>query len=148
MNPTIQMTLRAGIYAVVILAGGGCAEPRVASLPPVGPVPGPGVAAGTSPTGYLIVYTAWVQPKMFPDTMYAPHTGYVIYDRHGAYVRTVRNHLGAWDETPDLVALAPGNYTVAAQTESGIDLRVPVTVRRSRTTVVDLQWRDRHLVNL
>ncbi len=135
--------LRCGLIGLLIVTASGCAlnpaNPVSATLPPVGPVT---VKALAPADGYLMVYTAIIEPNIKPDTMFTPHTGYTIRDSRGAFVRDVRNHVGAWDETPDLVSLPPGRYTVLAKSETGNDLIVPVIIKREKTTSVDLEWRE------
>jgi len=119
----------------------GCASRQAAAtvLESVRPTP---LGLATRAPGYLVVYTALIEPKINPDTMFYPHTGYAIYDRHGAFYETVRNHLGAWDENPDTVSLPCGQYTVKAESEFAGDVEVPVIIECGRTTVVDLRHRD------
>jgi hypothetical protein len=114
-------------------------------LEPVQPAP---VLQATQGPGYLVVYTAIIQPEINPDTMFYPHTGYAIYDSRGTYYQTVRNHVGAWDETPYTVSLPPGHYTVKAESQYEGDVAVPVIIQGGRTTVVDLQHRDHRVARL
>jgi hypothetical protein len=135
--------LRFGLLGLIMAVVNGCAavNPASATLQPVGP--GSVTIKDKSPaTGYLMVYTAIVEPNIVPDTMFAPHMGYTIRDRRGNFVRDVRNHIGAWDETPDLVNLPPGHYTVLAKTETGNNLVVPVIIKAQKTTSVNLEWRE------
>lgn len=123
-----------------LLCFGGCVATQPATvLEPVRPAP---VVQTIHGPGYLVVYTAIIEPAINPDTMFYPHTGYAIYDNHGAYYQTVRNHVGAWDETPYTVTLPPGRYTVKAEAQYEGDVQVPVVIEGGRTTVVDLQHRD------
>ncbi|EDY17945.1 hypothetical protein CfE428DRAFT_4684 [Chthoniobacter flavus Ellin428] len=55
-------------------------------------------------------------------------------------------HLGPWDETPELVTLRPGRYTIHAQSDFAGDLIVPILIRGDRTTVVDLARNNRYSV--
>ena len=89
--------------------------------------------------GSLIVYTAVELPSISSDTLFYPHTAYAIYDNHGAFLRGVRNHIGAWDEQPERVSLLPGNYLISAESELDGDVKVPVIIRSAKTTVVNLQ---------
>jgi len=131
-----------GVFSPLLFAFGGCAaNPATATLKPVGPV-STIVSDKASADGYLMVYTSIIEPNIVPDTMFAPHTGYTIRDRRGNFVRDVRNHIGAWDETPDRVSLPPGRYTVFAKSETGNDMIVPVIIKRAKTTSVDLEWRE------
>jgi hypothetical protein len=55
----------------------------------------------------------------------------------------VRNHVGAWDESPFRVSLPPGRYTIRAESEIDGDVSVPDIIKGAKTTVVNLQ-RDDH----
>ncbi|HEY3898836.1 MAG TPA: hypothetical protein VGM54_09505 [Chthoniobacter sp.] len=103
--------------------------------------PAPVIPAAHGP-GYLVVYTAIIEPDINPDTMFYPHTGYAIYDSQGVYYQTVRNHVGRWDETPYTVSLPPGRYMLKAESQYDGDVQVPVIIEGGKTTVVDLQHRD------
>ena len=96
----------------------------------------------------MIVYTPIIWPDINPDTQFYPHRPYAIYDSHGAFVETIRNHVGAWDESPDRVALVPGRYTVRTDAHFGSGFSVPVVIGTGRTTIVDLQHRDHSLAGL
>jgi hypothetical protein len=96
----------------------------------------------------LIVATAVEEPNPDPATNFYPHIGYAIFDDHGAFVRNVRNHLGAWDEQPEHVSLLAGKYTVITKGESGEDLVIPVIIEAAKTTSVNLERNGRSLVTL
>jgi hypothetical protein len=126
----------------------GCAGPQpVAVLKPVGPVT---TEVKARPSGYLVVNSARDQspPQIYFDTRFYPHTGYSIYDSHGVLVRTVRNHLGSWDETLERVSLPPGRYTVYALSEAEGEVAVPVIIQQAKTTVVNLPRHEHSLANL
>ena len=129
-----------GLLGMMMIAGGGCAENQEAAvLKPVGPI-----AVHKRPpseAGFLVVYTAIEEPRINPDTMYAPHTSYVIYDSRGAFFQNVRNHVGAWDETPDRVILPPGKYTIKAESEMDGEVVVPIIIKPAKTTLVNLEPR-------
>ncbi len=114
-------------------------------LEPIGPAP---TANRAQAFGYLIVYTAIIEPSISSDALFYPHTEYAIYDAHGSFFQTVRNHVGAWDESPFTVSLPPGRYTVKAESKFDGDVAVPVIIEAGRTTVVDLQHRDHHLARI
>ena len=123
-------------FALLALAAAGCAAvPPPTVLQPVGPPAAP----LTQAPGYLVVATEVEPPPISADTMFCPHTSYAIYDRHGLLLRTVRNHLGPWDESPERVALRPGSYTISAPSQFGGDVLVPVIIREGATTRVDLE---------
>jgi hypothetical protein len=130
------------IVALFMLTAGGCtAIPPAVVLEPVGPA----ATVAQPAQGYLIVATEVEPPSMSADTMFCPHTAYAIYDRHGVFLRTVRNHLGPWDESPERVSLRPGNYTISAQASSRGDVLVPVIIRQGETTQVDLERSQRRM---
>jgi hypothetical protein len=128
-----------GLLGVGFLAICGCAadQPGVTVLSPVRPAPL--AKHGSYGPGSLVVYTAIVEPEINPDTQFYPHTGYAIYDRHGRFLEAVRNHVGAWDESPFQVSLPAGRYTVEAESQFAGKVSVPVTIQGGRATVVDLQ---------
>jgi hypothetical protein len=144
MKPLPYNYLWLGLGLATMATSGCTTNEQALVLKPVGPVVT--IQRHAVPGGFLVVYTPIVEPKIFPDTMFAPHTGYEILDRQGNVVRTVRNHLGAWDETPDMVSLAPGKYTVKAESETGNPLVVPVIIKAGRTTSVNLEWREPTIV--
>ena len=127
------------LAAAIAVACGGCAGgQQVTMLHSVGPAPS--VAKVRIRTmGSLIVYTAVEIPPIPSDTLFYPHTSYAIYDNHGAFLRGVRNHIGAWDEQPERVSLPSGKYMISAESELDGDVKVPVIIRAAKTTVVNLQ---------
>jgi hypothetical protein len=126
------------LLATVLFAGAAClhAEPLTV-LPTVGPNSGPKQPV----SGYLVVYTDTENPTNVGDIVYYPHTGYKIYDSHGALYRSVRNHMSERDERPARVNLPPGRYTVVGKSERQDEVAVPVIVNALRTTVVNLEKR-------
>lgn len=141
--------MKAPIASLFLAAGAlaGCAVTReqVTVLRPVGPVP----RAPTSkarPLGYLVAFTPVILPPMNSTTQFYPHSSYAIYDGHGLLLQQVKNHVGAWDETPERIPLAPGRYTIHAQSDSPGELVVPILIRGNRTTVVDLAKDNRYFV--
>lgn len=112
---------------------------RVTVLPTVGPA-----HREAKDVGYLIVYSAVIPPKINPDTMFLPHSPYTIYDGRHAFVRSVKNHIGPWDESPFVVPLRPGRYYVRAESEFAGEVETPVVIVSGRNTVVDLQRRGVH----
>jgi hypothetical protein len=130
-----------GALAIVL---GGCAnDAQVTVLKPVGPAP---VVQKSHSLGFLVAYTPVRLPPIQSDTLFYPHTSYGLYDGRGVFLRQVRNHLGAWDETPETVALPTGRYSIHVQTGAGDDLIVPVIIRGGRTTVVELAKNSRYAV--
>jgi hypothetical protein len=112
-------------------------------LPPVGPAPVR--TARLVREGYLTVYTPIIEPNINPDTQFYPHTAYAIYDSQGRFYKVVRNHVGAWDETPYTVSLPSGRYTVQAVSEFAGDVIIPVIIRSGRTTVVKFPRQEHYL---
>jgi hypothetical protein len=112
-------------------------------LPPVGPAPLRSARAYHE--GYLIVYTPIIEPNIKPDTQFYPHTAYAVYDSTGKMFTVVRNHVGAWDETPYTVSLPSGRYTVRAVSEFAGDVVIPVIIRSGRTTVVKFPRQEHYL---
>jgi len=134
-----------GLAAILI---GGCAATEAPTvLQPVGPPSSP-VTRRLHETGFLMVYTPIIEPNIKPDTQFYPHTAYAIYDSYGAFYQTVRNHMGAWDESPYLVSLPSGKYTVRTVSEFTGDVVIPVIIKRGRTTVVNLQRHEHVLAEL
>lgn len=133
-------------YLVLGFAAGGlmtaCSTPR--QLTTVEPV-GPSRTSAAAAEGALQVYTATETHPDGDNTYYYPHTSYLVYDSAGHKVKFVQNHIGTMDETPSVVFIAPGNYTVQAEAEGLGRVRIPVVVQPRRTTVVHLEkdWKPR-----
>jgi hypothetical protein len=141
MKKKLPLVLCASLLLGSLAAMTGCAsDQKVTLLSPVGP--DSGRVSGQKTPGYLIVYTETENPVNTGDLMYYAHTGYTVYDTHGAKVRYVRNHISTDDENPSRVSLPPGNYTVRAQSEMDGDVAVPVVIKGFRTTVVNLEKRS------
>jgi len=134
-------------FATAALGIAGCAAPseQVTVLKPVNAAPLVS-AARARPGGHLVAYTPVILPPLNSTTLFYPHSSYAIYDRQGNLVREVRNHVGAWDETPERINLPAGRYTVRAQSDSPGTLEVPVIIRRDQTTVIDLARGNRYFV--
>lgn len=126
-----------------ILAGllAGCASKPVA-IAPVGPEHVTHVAHVGA--GRLRVFTATETHAIGDNTYYYPHTAYHIYDTSGRSVKWVQNHIGSMDETPELVSLPEGRYTVVAQSESYGRVTVPIVIADGHTTVLylDRSWKE------
>jgi hypothetical protein len=89
--------------------------------------------------GYLKVFSSTQESQWGEGSHYYPHTGYRIYDSTGHVVKWVGNHDGSTDETPEKVALAPGFYTIWAQSDKGGYVNVPVVVKMALTTAIHLE---------
>lgn len=141
MKTKLHLILTSSLLVAALAAMTGCASnQKVTLLSPV--APDSGRVPGMKTPGYLVVYSDTENPINTGDIMYYPHTGYRIYDAHGAYLRYVRNHMSKDDENPDRVSLPPGNYTIRAQSEIDGEVAVPVVIRGLRTTVVNLEKRS------
>lgn len=107
------------------------------TLSPVGPGdPGQNDKASV---GYLTVFSSTEEAQWGEGSYYYVHTGYRIYDSAGKAVKWVANHDGSTDETPEKVELAPGQYTIWAQSDKDGFLKVPVVIKVARTTAVHLE---------
>jgi hypothetical protein len=110
------------------------------TLPAAGPT-----AAGQNDNisvGYLMVFSSTEEnsPAGVSDgDSYYIHTGYRIFDSTGKEVKWVTNHNNSTDENPEKVELAPGKYTIWAQSDKDGYVTVPVVVKPARTTVVHLE---------
>ncbi|HEY3899486.1 MAG TPA: hypothetical protein VGM54_12770 [Chthoniobacter sp.] len=137
-----------GLASVAVALFVGCATNEAPTvLRTVGPT-APVVAKTTRHEGYLIVYTPIIEPNIKPDTEFYPHTAYAVYDSTGKIFEVVRNHVGAWDETPYTVSLPSGKYTIRAVSEFTGDVAIPVIIRGGRTTVVNFQRHEHYLASL
>ncbi len=142
---TVRLMISGVAALAAVIACGGCAAPEQATvLPPVGPAPLTSTKR-VQGIGYLVVNTPIIEPNIEPDTEFYPHTPYAIYDSQGKFYKVVRNHVGAWDETPYLVSLPPGRYTVRAVSEFAGNVVIPVIIRGGRTTVVSFA-RHEHIL--
>jgi hypothetical protein len=110
------------------------------TLPAVGPTdPGQNDKASV---GYLMVFSSTEEnsPAGVSDgDSYYLHTGYRIYDSTGKSVKWVENHDSATDEAPQNVELAPGRYTIWAQSDKDGYVKVAVVIKLARTTAVHLE---------
>ena len=140
MRPMYTALLGAGIILGLI----GCATSPIA-LAPVGPdsigrtMPGP--------EGYLEVFTATQTIDVDFEAYFHPHMGYDINDATGRSVKFVPNHTSNMDQSPDTVALPPGNYNIVAESSCCGLVTVPVVIQKGKTTVVHLDgswWRPSH----
>ena len=123
-----------GAAAASLLAG--CSSTPLV-LDPVGPPP-PGATASLR-EGYLKVYTAVETHPDGDSTYYYPHTGYQVYAPDGKRFKWVENHVGPNDESPMVVKLPAGNFTVSAQADGFGWVTVPVVIKRGKLTEVNLE---------
>ncbi len=87
--------------------------------------------------GYLSVYSA-TDAFNDGDSVYNVHSSYQIYTADGKLFKSVENHMARSDELPELVSLAAGFYVVEARSADNGYVRVPVVIKPSRRTVVDV----------
>ena len=90
-----------------------------------------------SAEGYLLVYSA-TDPFDDGDLVFNAHSSYSVYTRDGKLFKNVENHISRSDEIPELVTLPVGSYTVEARSADNGYVRVPVVIKPSRRTVVDV----------
>ena len=87
--------------------------------------------------GYLMVYSA-TDEVSDGELPFNPHSSYLIYAPDGKLFKSVENHMSRSDEIPELVSLAAGFYVVEARSADNGYLRVPVVIKPSRRTVIDV----------
>ena len=87
--------------------------------------------------GYLMVYSA-TDEFDDGDSVYNVHSSYQIYTADGKLFKSVENHMARSDELPELVSLAAGFYVVEARSADNGYVRVPVVIKPSRRTVIDV----------
>ena len=102
-------------------------------------LPGQAKAEENFSVGYLTVFSSTEETQWGDGAPYYVHTGYHIYDSTGTAVKWVANHDSSIDEAPEKVELAPGNYTVWAQSDKDGYVKVPVVIKVARTTAVHLE---------
>ena len=107
------------------------------TLPEVGPMD-----AGQNDrvsVGYLTVFSSTEEAQWGDGPYYYVHSGYRIYDSTGKAVKWIANHDTNTDEAPEKVELAPGRYTIWAQSDKDGYVNVPVVIKLARTTAVHLE---------
>ena len=87
--------------------------------------------------GYLLVYSA-TDEVSDGDLPFNPHSSYLIYTPDGKLFKSVENHMSRGDEIPERVSLPAGSYIVEARSANNGYRRVPVVIKPSRQTVLDL----------
>ena len=55
----------------------------------------------------------------------------MIYTTDGKFLRNVENHISRSDESPELVKLAPGSYTLEARSANDGYVRVAVVIKQA-----------------
>ena len=100
-------------------------------------VPDHRIMAPVLAEGYLLVYSA-TDEVSDGDLVFNPHSSYLIYTPDGKRFKSVENHMSRGDEIPERVSLPAGSYIVEARSANNGYLRVPVVIKPSRQTVLDL----------
>src|ERR1700722_16570491 len=133
---TIYILIIVGMMAVL----SGCA-----SVPVRGGAGGPNPEdhLNSSTQGGLEVYSRLTsesddgnQGSKGPNPGWYAHTAYTIYDLQGSLVRRAQNDREHYGQDPTLVKLAPGDYTVKAESADYFWVSVPVTVETGKITRV------------
>jgi hypothetical protein len=99
-----------------------------------GPMP---AQAHVTTDGYLKVFSATQEVQWGEGSYYYPRTGYLVYGTDGSVVKQVENQASLTSSEPEQVELAPGTYTVRAQSDAGYVSR-RVTIKPSQLTEVRL----------
>jgi hypothetical protein len=129
-------------FCIALLAAAiaGCAsDSSVVVKDPVGPdLAPPRIHVNQNQKdGSLVVYSA-LEAANPVSSDYPTHAGYAIYDENGKLLRHVENRSGPFEQSPETVSLAPGEYRVKAlATNHGI-VTVPVIIKENETTILDL----------
>jgi len=89
--------------------------------------------------GYLTVFSSTEQAQWGDGPYYYVHTGYRIFDVSGKALKWVSNHNDNTDETPAKVELAPGKYTIWAQSDKYGFVKIPVVIKLAQTTALHLE---------
>ena len=85
--------------------------------------------------GYLKVFSASREVQWGEGSYYYPRTAYFVYATDGTVVKQVDNLTSLTSSEPEEVELAPGTYTVRAQSDTGY-VTMRVTVKPSQVTEV------------
>lgn len=122
------------LVAASILAAGCAVAPPIAVRETVGPRI---AAAADGQAGYLTVYSAsiWITPpgdEVIPSVL--SYTDYDVRSLDGSLFEHVVNG----DEEPVRVTLPKGRYIVAAESDAGSSVSVPVAIETGRSTIVHL----------
>ena len=130
-------SLRLVLHCVISVVIVGCSSnPTTVLVSAIGPSPSAPINGALS-DGQLQVYTA-TEGHDEDAVYYYPHSAYTIFGANGEKVRYVRNHIDRYDETPQIVSLAPGAYTVRGRADGYGYITVPVIVKSGRRTSVYL----------
>lgn len=117
----------------------GCATKRPQLvLDPIGPISGGRLDFVGLSKGFLQVYSR-SYPVDSGGIIYQPHTSYSVYSIEGKRLWGVINHVGEDDNRPMTIEIPPGFYFVYAISDRFGQVKVPVFIVASKTTVVYLE---------
>jgi hypothetical protein len=128
------------IFPIVVAAAlAGCAtRSTVVINQPVGPDLAPAQVHLTPGTGQLVVYSA-LEAADPVSSDFPTHSGYEIDDAEGKLIQRVDNRSGSFYQMPAAVSLSPGKYLVKASASNYGLVTVPVIIKESETTTLDLE---------
>jgi hypothetical protein len=127
------------VYIAIAAALAGCAtRSTVVIKQPVGPDLAPPRVNLTRGNGQLVVYSA-LEVANPVGSDFPTHAGYEIDDAEGKLLLRVDNRSGSFYQSPAAVSLAPGKYLVKAPASNYGVVTVPVVIKESETTTLDLQ---------
>jgi hypothetical protein len=145
----VLRNLGIGLGILFSILGTACQSEYNTVLDPLGPVPGgksflfyPRVT--TSPStcppgqGSIVVMTP-TGMSYAGSLMYFPHLSYFIESANGWPGRCVANHRTRIDETPQVVQLPVGRYTLVAEGDGLGKVNVPLQIDNGTLTKVVLQ---------
>jgi hypothetical protein len=101
--------------------------------------------ATSEPNGQLQVFTSTEKEETvgfsFP---YQQRTAYTVYTKDGKSFKHVGNNSGHYDDTPQIISLPPGTYSIKAFMSEGLGQLTVVTVEieagRKTEVHLDGQW--------
>ena len=130
--------IKATLCIVAAAALAGCAsQPPTVVDQAVGPDLAPPRVNLSNGQGQLVVYSE-LEAANAVSSDYPTHAAYDIYDMNGKLVRHVENRSGPFDQSPAAVSLPPAEYKVKARATNHGVITVPVIVKGSETTILDL----------
>jgi len=77
------------------------------------------------------------------DVVYYEYSSYAIYTINGKLFRHVENRVSSSDQIPEAVTLPVGSYVIEARSATDVYVRVPVVIKPSRQTILDLRLRGK-----
>jgi hypothetical protein len=134
MNQTKNLLL---VITLAAVAGCATSQSTIVVKDPVGPdlVP-PRKLAAPAGQGELVVYSALevVNPV---SSDFPTHAAYTIYGADGKLFQRVDNRSGSFYQSPAIVVLPQGEYTVKAPVANYGVVTVPVVIKENETTTLD-----------